>query len=46
MHPVLGTMMPKICETPHLPVFSRHLLLCSERNGGGRSSHSSIVDVV
>lgn len=19
MHPVLGTMMPKICEAPHLP---------------------------
>lgn len=22
MHPVLGTMMPEICEAPHLPVFS------------------------
>ncbi|EFH4408923.1 hypothetical protein F9592_16135 [Escherichia coli] len=21
MHPVLGTMMPEICEAPHLPVF-------------------------
>lgn len=22
MHPVFGTMMPEICEVPHLPVFS------------------------
>lgn len=22
MYPVLGTMMPEICEAPHLPVFS------------------------
>lgn len=22
MHPVLGTMMPEICEVPHLSVFS------------------------
>lgn len=21
MHPVLGTMMPEICEAPHLPEF-------------------------
>ena len=40
MHPVLGTMMPEICEAPHLPVFSRHLPLCSRFNGGRRSSHS------
>ena len=42
MHPVLGTMMPEICEAPHLPVFSRHLPLCSGFYGGRRSSHSSL----
>ncbi len=42
MHPVLGTMMPEICEAPHLPVFARHLPLCSGFNGGRRSSHSPL----
>ncbi len=30
MHPVLGTMMPEICEAPHLPVspFNHHTAPC------------------
>lgn len=24
MHPVLGTMMPEICEAPHLPNYLFH----------------------
>lgn len=35
MHPVLGTMMPKICEAPHLPI-SRFQPSCrSELNEWG-----------
>ncbi|ECH0692892.1 hypothetical protein FPD69_21255 [Salmonella enterica subsp. enterica] len=24
MHPVLGTMMPEICEAPHFPIYLFH----------------------
>lgn len=29
MHPVLGTMMPKICEAPHLPTSLFQPSFCS-----------------
>lgn len=40
MHPVLGTMMPKICEAPHLPTSRFQPSFSSELNEWGRSSHS------
>lgn len=35
MHPVLGTMMPEICEAPHLSDFPLYSSLCSGFNVGG-----------
>lgn len=35
MHPVLGTMMPEICEAPHLQAFSFHPSSCSVFYGWG-----------
>ena len=34
MHPVLGTMMPEICEAPHLSDFPLYSSLCSGFNVG------------
>ncbi|TJM76804.1 hypothetical protein C9021_08605 [Escherichia coli] len=40
LHPVLGTMMPEICEALYLSDFPLCLSLCSRFNVGGRSSYS------
>jgi hypothetical protein len=46
MHPVLGTMMPKICEAPHLPA-SRFQPSCrSELNKWGAFISFSYACVV
>nr|ULG18399.1 hypothetical protein Man4p_00081 [Serratia proteamaculans]ULG19626.1 hypothetical protein S-prot-1p1_00042 [Serratia proteamaculans] len=39
MHPVLGTMMPEICEAPHLSVFSFIHDCAPDLMSGMRSLH-------
>ncbi|EDX0374257.1 hypothetical protein GTL21_005056 [Salmonella enterica] len=46
MYPVLGTMMPEICEAPHLPVFFLHPSQCTSLNGVGCVHYISLRTII